>query len=101
MFPIQFGCSPTDEGFERPLQHRRPIEVPLVIRQFVCPLVIFVYGDHGGARDAFAFDKPRSEIWSAPNRVEWFAAGRGRQLSGWEAGGQLTRSHGGTMRKDA
>ena len=70
MFSVQAGCFSTDEGFERPLQHRGPIEVPLVVRQFVCPSAIFVYGTRGGTRDALAVDEPRPEVLPVPNGVE-------------------------------
>jgi len=99
VFSIQVGCFPADEGLERPLQHRRPIKVTLVVRQLICPLAIFVYGAGGGARDPLALDEPRSKIWPVSNRVEWLPPEGGRQFTGREAGGQLTRSCGSGMRK--
>ena len=55
---VQVGRFSTDEGFERPLQNRGPIEVPLVVRQVFCQLAIFVYGTRGGTCDTLALDEP-------------------------------------------
>jgi len=82
MISIQVGRFSTDKGFERPLQHCGPIEVPFVIRQLVCPLAIFVYSARGSTRDPLALDKPRSKIRPMSDRVEGLPPENSRQPAG-------------------
>jgi hypothetical protein len=76
VFSVKVRCLPADEGFERPLQDRRPIKIPFVVRHSVHPLPVFVYRTRRGTRYPFALDEPGSKIWPMPDWVKRLPPGR-------------------------
>ena len=76
VFSIQVRGLSTDEGFERPLQDRRPIKIPFVVRHLVRPLAIFVYGARGSSSNPLAINEPMSKIWPMSDWVKGLPPGK-------------------------
>jgi len=100
MLSIHVRRLPTDEGFECPLQDRRPIKIPFVVCHIVYPFAIFVYGARGSTSDPLALGEPRSKVWPMSDLVKGLPPERDRQpTSSKQPNGCITRNCGSGTRK--